>query len=962
MTDRRHEEIGELFHAALERPPRERSGFLSEACSDDGMRREVEALLAADESASSFIEDSASKTAEDLLKDYKSDLFSGRVIGQYRIKRKISHGGMGAVYLAGLASGATEERVAIKLIKPGMGTEEVVRRFRAERQTLADLDHPNIAKLVDGGATDEGLPYLVMEYVEGRPIDSYCDEMGLGVTERMELFRSVCAAVNYAHQNLIVHRDLKPSNILVTGDGTPKLLDFGIAKLLNPGNRMLTTELTRTAMRLMTPEYASPEQVRGEPITTASDVYSLGVVLYELLTGQRPYRFASRLQREIEHVVCETMPEKPSLAVGRTTELRDTTGESQRHITPDTVRRTRGLSPEKLSRYLAGDVDTIVLMALRKEPQRRYTSVEQFSDDLRRYLTGMPVIAQKDTFGYRAGKFARRHKRGMAVTCLVVACLIGTAAVTTWQAVLLRKSEAQAQNLASSEAAARELAEHNGARAEQINQFLQEMLASVEPGQQGSDVTVREVLDAAAQKLNVGDDQDAEVAAALRGTIGEAYQTLGLFAEAIEHLTTALQLRIDTTGARSAETARSHDALAFAFNNMGSYEDAEEHYLDALSILRELHGEEHEEVALVLCSLGTVIANAGDYAEGERLTRDGVNMLQAALDASHPSVAKGLHMLATQLATNGDYREAEPLFREALKIRRGHFGDQHILVAATLSRLGWLLVERRDFEAAEPILIEAVALRKKLYGNDHYKVAQVLNYLGLLCHHTGRLTEAEAHYREALAINREVRGDEDYEVAKLLNNIAGIAFDREDYAAAEPYYREATDVFEKVSGREHPVMVHIRYNLARCLHEMGDYQAAEPICREALELASEKLPATHPARAKVLTRLGMILIDTGRSAEAEGLLREGLRIRIDSFAENDALIGLSRSVLGECLTALGNYDEAEGLLLSGYEIIAEQHGADHKHTRDAIHRIVNHYEARDKSDAAASWRASLSGD
>src|SRR5581483_2152350 len=419
MNPERHQQITDLLAEALELEPGKRPAFLESACAaDPQLRREVESLIASFEQSPSFIETPAFAGSPGLIDGSPiedGEPMEGRRIGQYQIVREIGHGGMGAVYLAERAE-EYREKVALKIVKRGMDTDFVLRRFRHERQILASLHHPNIAHLLDGGSTEDGLPYFVMEYIEGEPIDQYCDHHNLPVIERLKLFRTVCAAVYYAHQNLVIHRDIKPGNILITADGTPKLLDFGIAKILNPEISQ-TVEKTATMMRLMTPEYASPEQVRGEPVTTASDVYSLGVVLYELLTGHKPYRIASILPSDIERVICEQEPTRPSTAISRVEERMTYDGESVR-VTPEAVSRTREGQPEKLQRRLRGDLDNIVLMALRKEPGRRYASVEHFSEDVRRHLEGLPVTARRDTMGYRAGKFVRRHKAGVAAAAL----------------------------------------------------------------------------------------------------------------------------------------------------------------------------------------------------------------------------------------------------------------------------------------------------------------------------------------------------------------------------------------------------------------------------------------------------------------------------------------------------------------------------------------------------------------
>ena len=413
MNAERFQRCEELFHAAAELPPPERDAFLRERCADDpDLREEVERLLGAHARAADFIS-SPAIAAIDWVAAHES--LEGRLVGPYRVVREIGRGGMGAVYLAERADGQYQQRVALKVIKRGMDTQQVLARFRAERQILASLDHPNIARLLDGGSTELGVPFFAMEYIEGEPIDVWAERRDLPVDERLRLFLQVCGAVAYAHQRLVVHRDIKPLNILVTPDGAPKLLDFGIAKVLHEGADEQTS--TVTGMRLLTPEYASPEQVEGQHATTVSDVYALGVVLYELLTGRSPYGTRSRSPLEVVEAVRTTDPERPS-AVGGT---------------------------EKLRRRLRGDLDTILLTALRKEPARRYQSVEQFAGDVRRHLEGLPVRARPDTFGYRAGKFVRRNKVPVAAAVLVALALMGGTAATAYQAREARAAQERAE-------------------------------------------------------------------------------------------------------------------------------------------------------------------------------------------------------------------------------------------------------------------------------------------------------------------------------------------------------------------------------------------------------------------------------------------------------------------------------------------------------------------------------------
>jgi serine/threonine protein kinase len=442
--------LKEIFDAALRWDPNVRAAALREACGDDQtLLGELESLLADETAARTFLEQPMPEWVSDRAAHDRDAPPSRMRIGQYRLLRQIGRGGMADVYLASRADKLYQRFVAVKLIgvgEPGKASPDLLSRFRHERQALAVLDHPNIVKLLDGGTTDHGRPYLVMDYVQGMPIDAYCDSHRSSIQERLQLFCEVCAAVHYAHQNLIVHRDLKPSNILVTPDGVPKLLDFGIVKLLRPELWSQTIDLTQSDMRLMTPAYASPEQLRGEPITTASDVYSLGVLLYGLLTGHSPYQVKHQTPLELERAICETQPEKPSTVIDRIEEVRAAHGGPPVVLSPDSVSATREGTSDKLRRRLKGELDTIVLMALRKEPQRRYASAEQFAEDIRRHLKGVPVIACKDTFRYRSGKFIRRHAAALAVAAAVLLLLIAAAAIAISQSRVAQAQHARAQN------------------------------------------------------------------------------------------------------------------------------------------------------------------------------------------------------------------------------------------------------------------------------------------------------------------------------------------------------------------------------------------------------------------------------------------------------------------------------------------------------------------------------------
>ncbi len=508
MDTKRWNKVQNLFEEALELEEAKRPAFLKQACAGDStLFDEVMSLLEADMNANSLL-DGLALDAVDLAKEFNR---VGQQFGPYRIVREIGSGGMGSVFLAERVEGEFEQKVAIKLIKHGMDSKEILKRFQSERQIMARLEHPNIARLLDGGVTPDGLSYFAMEYVDGKPIDQYCDHNKLSVKKRLELFQIICSSVQNAHRNLIVHRDLKPSNILVKKDGTIKLLDFGIAKVLTPetnGGQPKFLTLTQTGAQIMTPEYAAPEQVKGEPVTTATDVYALGVILYELLTGQRPYRLQGRSPAEIERAITTSDPDKPSTVVKRKDQASETT--------PEKISELRGTEPSQLKRQLSGDLDNICLMALRKEPERRYSSPERFLDDVKRYLEGLPVIARKDTAGYRTQKFIRRHKTGLVAAVGVV---IMIAIVVSFYTVQLKQE--------------RDRARLEATKARRVSDFLVDLFRVSDPSEsKGKTVTARELLDSGAVRIKEDLIEQPEIQATMMNVMGEVYTSLGLYGDA----------------------------------------------------------------------------------------------------------------------------------------------------------------------------------------------------------------------------------------------------------------------------------------------------------------------------------------------------------------------------------------------------------------------------------------------
>jgi serine/threonine-protein kinase len=941
MTPERWQQIQDLFRAALDRDPGERAAFLDQACAGNpSLRAEVERLIASDEQAASFLEQAVQAGVQMVTEDRGGSIV-GQRIGPYLIKRELGHGGMSAVYLAVRADDQYQKRVAIKLIKRGMDTEDILRRFRNERQILAGLDHPNIAKLLDGGTTEDGLPYFVIEYIEGVPINEYGDSHKLSTVERLKLFRTVCSAVHYAHQNLVVHRDLKPGNILVTSDGAPKLLDFGIAKLLNPELSPQTIDPTAIGLRLMTPAYASPEQIQGKTITTASDVYSLGVLLYELLTGHRPYRVENWQPQEIERIICETEPERPSTAISRVEEVLASDGKTRIKLTPELVSRTRDGQPEKLRRRLSGDLDTIVLMAMRKEPPRRYASVEQLSEDIRRHLIGLPVIARKGTFSYRAGKFVRRHRVVVAFLVLIV----GFAITMTVQSARIARE--------------RDRAASERDKAERVNAFLQEMLASVDPRKKGREITVAAVLDEAARRVETELIDQPEIEASVRTTIGTTYQSLGLYDAAETHLRRALAIRQKLFGEEHPHVAESMHNLGLLLTDMSKYQKAEPLLDEALVMRRKLRGPEHPDIAQSLNSLGVLLRTKSEYQEAEDRFREALVMRRKLLGPEHLDVAQSLNNLASVLWAQGKLKEAESLYREALAMNRKRLGLEHPDVATNLNNLANVLYDNGDYNEAESLHREALAMNRKRLGPEHPDVAGSLHNLAVVLHAKGNYNEAESMFREALVMRRKLLGPEHLDVATTMNNLARLLHAKGEYEEAELLLREALAVHRKLLGTQHEEVITIMNDLAWLLHAKGEDQEAESLFRQILELRRTTRPPGHLDIANALIELGMLLTETGASQRAEPLLRESLDIRRQALPEGDWRTASAESALGKCLTQLQRYAEAEPLLANSFSILKTKRGPEDALTLETLTQLIDLYQAWGKPNKATQYQTLL---
>lgn len=821
--------VRELFDLALDQPEAGRAEWVAHAAADEDTAREVLSLLGALDHARGTLERPAHKFAYP-VDDGEPGEYVGSRVGPYDIVRLIGYGGMGAVYEGVRADGDFDKRVAIKFLRPGMDSELAVQRFRYERQILASLNHKNIAGLHDGGVASDGQPYFVMEYVEGTPMTTYCDEHRLTVRERVALARQVCAAVQHAHQQLIVHRDLKPGNILVTPDGSVKLLDFGIAKLMREQEGPGQLPLTRGGVRVFTPEYASPEQVRGLPLAPASDIYSLGVILYELLTGRRPFSTEGKLLSEIEQEICTMPPTRPSLIAAAT----GSTG-----FGDGSVARVR--------RQVAGDLDAIVQTALAKEPGLRYGTAEQLSDDLRRWLDGHPVRARKAWLGYRLRKFVRRHKWEVAAGILAFAALTGGIFSTARQARIAR--------IESTKTA-------------EVNKFMSDMLAAADPELQGRDVTVRQVLDIAARDVPKR-ALDPEVESQIRHTVAQTYYGLGLYDSSAVHARRAFDLRRQVFGLRNESTLLSLSYVVAASEALGSFAQAESLARVMADEWRRMPTANPGELAAALDNLARMIEHQGRLDEATAVKLEAIAIRRTLTDSvNRASLPYSLNNMAVSFMYQGKFAQAESLTREGLQVALETSGPNGVLHGEMLKSLASLMSEMGRHREADSLVRESSRVLLKALGPVHpnylravFNEVQILYTAG---DPVGALTAAEVivpHIGGALS--------EADPTASGVLQAQGLALDSlKRFAEAEAPLRRSLALRRKYMPPDHWAIASSESVLGYHLGLVKRYPEAERLLTGAYARLAEARGADAQVSKRVATRLAEMYGRWGRKADS----------------------------------------------------------------------------------------------
>lgn len=882
--------LQDLFEAALELPPPARQEFLDRECGDDAeLRAAIERLLRHDAAGDAALHAGIGATAAALV-DSQADRRVGERLGAWRINGHIADGGMGAVYRAERADGQYQQQVAIKLLNPAFVSAEAKARLEAERQILAGLAHPNIARLLDGGRTEDGVPYLVLEFVDGEPIDAWCDRHALDTRARLRLMVKVCRAVDYAHRNLVVHRDLKPGNILVDARGEPQLLDFGIARLLEDG-----AGLTRSGQRVLTPSHASPEQIRGGAVNTATDIYALGVLLYELLAGRTPYVSEPSSAAALAREIVEGQPLPPSSAV---------TGDSSRRIAAAQARGER-LTPARLARELRGDLDNIVLMALRKEPERRYPSAQALAEEIERSLAHLPVRARPDALSYRAAKFLRRHRVAVPVSLLALLLALGAGALFTWRL-----------------AEERDLAVAAEARANKAAGFTASILGRTSASQDAARlVSVRELLDQAAERLEDELRDEPEVALRVRLALTDAYTSWGAYDEGLEHGLAAFALAESLGEVRKqaeassmlgtvhhglgrleeslvwivrakdlwrrvgtpAEHARALTGLAMSYNSLRRRTEAEPVFREALAQLRRAHPGDHDEIAWVLNNLAWGLHAMGRLDEAAPLYEEALAM-QLRLGSPTFELAQTRNNLAGLHFDRGDLEQAEALWEAALAEFESLFGaGGHAAVSRGQRAVAYIAMLRGDIDAALRLTEESLQTDRALVGENHRWTAGALLSHGRARLYAGDLEAAGQFMEQSLAVRREILPPGHGEFARLHLRLGELALARGDPAGAEREARAGLAVITGLASPDRVPLDELELLLARAVALQGRISEGQALARPAVERMRATLDPGHWRRLAAEAMIGLQPLASQPTAEATALAvdtLDQLRVRL----------------------------------------------------------------------------------
>lgn len=867
MDSNRWTQIQSLFHEAADLPKDEQRSYLASACgTDDILMADVLALLEEDARSSSLLDSDVAHVAHQILNDNSPQPAAFQELGHYKIKHVLGEGGMGVVYLAERED--LGSLVAIKLLRDAWLSPARRERFAVEQRTLAQLNHPSIARLYDAGILADGTPWFVMEYVDGLPLTEYCRQRKCSIDQRLRLFHAVCEAVLYAHQNAVIHRDLKPSNILVKNDGSVRLLDFGIAKQIDGADA--GADQTRTAMRMMTPAYASPEQIRGERVGIQTDVYSLGVILYELLAGVLPYDVSNRSSSEAENLITGTDPARPSTVVRRKIE-----------------RQTSGINSPSTGNAAWSDLDVICLTAMHKDPQRRYRSVEALVRDLDKYSAGEPLDARPDTFRYRVGKFVGRNRRAVAAATAAFVIVIGLVIFFTVRLAIAR-------NAALAETA----------RTLRVQRFMTNLFEGGDKSAGPADsLRVVTLLDRGVQEAK-SLDSDPEVQAEMYETLGGIYQKLGNFDQADSLLKSSLEKRKSIYGNDHLQVAESLVTLGILRDAQAKLEESEQLIRQGLEMTERHVPANHPAIARGMLALGKVLEDRGTY-DKSIATLDRAVQLYSAPNSSPSDLADSLHELANAHYFAGHDDVADSLNRRVLEMYKQIYGDRHPRVADILINLGAIQYDRGNYKQAEQFDRQALAIVQAWYGNENPDTAIDMTILGRALIFQNRFDEGNAMLRQSLEIKERVFGEVHPSVASTLNDLGNAASTQNNYDAAEKYFQRMGDIYRQIYPDGHYLIGNVMSNLGSSYLGRKDWPRAESMFREAIRIYTDKLGPNHNSTAIARIKLGRALLRENHYAEAEVETRAGYDILVHGGMNlNVSWLKAARKDLIEDYTAL----------------------------------------------------------